>query len=119
MTYPYDDYDPMNINGQDSDTQQPETVEKVSDTVTEAPAASETPEESVERIMSEVSEDTDSQIFSDSFLPSEGMLHENNRNFDRSRMLLFDETRVYDSVARDGYFPDFSNSFLISCLNAI
>ena len=53
------------------------------------------------------------QIFSDRFLPSEGMLYENIRNFDRSRMLLFDETRVYDSMVRDGYFPDFSNSFLL------
>lgn len=53
------------------------------------------------------------QIFSDNFLPSEGMLYDNIRNFDRSRMLLFDENRVYDSVVRDGYFPDFSNSFLL------
>ena len=53
------------------------------------------------------------QIFSDKILPGEGMLYENIRNFDRSRMALFDETRVYDSLVRDGYFPDFSNSFLL------
>ena len=52
-------------------------------------------------------------IFSDDYLPKVGELNYNNANFDRDRMVLFDETSVYDSIIQDNMFPYFSNSFLI------
>lgn len=52
-------------------------------------------------------------IYSDSFLPKEGELNNNLQNFDRERMVLFNETKVYDEIIRDGRFPFFSNSYLI------
>lgn len=51
-------------------------------------------------------------IFSDEILPKKGELHDNIRNFDRPRMLLFDETKVFDTIIEDGEFPLFSNSYL-------
>ena len=52
-------------------------------------------------------------VYSDKFLPRKGELKENFRNFDRARMQLFDETRVYDSLTDSGLFQEFSNSFLV------
>ena len=52
-------------------------------------------------------------IYSDDRLPQKGELRSNLVNFDRERMVLFDETRVYDSLIEDGLFPLFSNSFLV------
>ena len=53
-------------------------------------------------------------IYSDEYLPSKGSLNNNFRNFDNDRMLLFDETRVFDNLIDDGMFEMFSNSFLVS-----
>lgn len=53
------------------------------------------------------------RIFSDEFLPSKGDLNDNIRNFDRDRLLLFDEAKAFDALCEDGLFPEFSNSFLI------
>ena len=50
-------------------------------------------------------------IFSDKRLPVAGELKDNIRNFDQDRLLLFDETKAYDSFIEDGTFPMFSNSF--------
>ena len=50
-------------------------------------------------------------IYSDEFLPKQGDLTDNLRNFDNERILTFDESKVFDSVIRDGTFPYFSNSF--------
>ena len=52
-------------------------------------------------------------VYSDRWLPKEGELRENLANFDRMRVQLFHEDRVYDSMAGSGLFPVFSNSFFI------
>jgi hypothetical protein len=52
-------------------------------------------------------------IYSDEYLPKEGELTQNLRNFDRNRMQLFDESKVYSSIIKDGLFPEFSNSFMV------
>lgn len=52
-------------------------------------------------------------IYSDSYLPSKGALCNNFRNFDNERMIVFDETRVFDNLISDGMFDIFSNSFLV------
>lgn len=51
-------------------------------------------------------------LYSDSYLPGRGELSNNLRNFDRDRMLLFDEKNAFDGIVEDGLFPVFSNSFL-------
>lgn len=50
--------------------------------------------------------------YSDHRLPQKGELSNNMRNFDRDRMVLFDEKSTYDGLIADGMFPDFSNSFV-------
>lgn len=52
-------------------------------------------------------------IYSDRFLPKENDLNNNIRNFDMERMLLFDETKVFNSLIENELFPEFSNSFLV------
>lgn len=52
-------------------------------------------------------------LYSDERLPRQGELYDNLRNFDRDRMLLFDEKQAFDGLIRDGLFPQFSNSFLL------
>ena len=52
-------------------------------------------------------------LYSDRRLPGRGELSDNDRNFDRDRLQLFDEKRVFDSVIREGQFPLFSNSYLL------
>lgn len=52
-------------------------------------------------------------IYSDDFLPGTGELFNNMRNFDSDRMMVFDESRVYDGLIKDGMFDIFSNSFLV------
>lgn len=51
-------------------------------------------------------------LYSDDYLPGRGELSNNLRNFDRDRMLLFDEKNAFDGIVEDGLFPVFSNSFL-------
>ncbi|MBQ7925964.1 MAG: class I SAM-dependent methyltransferase [Lachnospiraceae bacterium] len=52
-------------------------------------------------------------LFSDAYQPGKGELSNNLRNFDRDRMLLFNEKQAFDGVTEDGLFPIFSNSFLV------
>lgn len=52
-------------------------------------------------------------IYSDARLPHAGELTDNIRNFDRDRMVLFNEKYVFDTVIKDGMFPEFSNSYLV------
>ena len=52
-------------------------------------------------------------IWSDSYLPGKGELNTNTWNFDRSRLMLFDESRAFDSLVEDQLFPVFSNSYLV------
>lgn len=52
-------------------------------------------------------------IYSDEYLPKKGMLSNNMCNFDNERMVVFDETSVYDGLIEDGMFDIFSNSYLV------
>ncbi|MDE6213551.1 MAG: class I SAM-dependent methyltransferase, partial [Lachnospiraceae bacterium] len=52
-------------------------------------------------------------LYSDRRLPKRGELSDNMRNFDRDRIQLFDEKRVFDTVLQEGQFPLFSNSYML------
>lgn len=52
-------------------------------------------------------------IYSDEYLPKPGELNNNFRNFDNERMVLFDESRVFDTIIKDGMFDLYSNSYLL------
>lgn len=52
-------------------------------------------------------------IYSDDYLPGKGELVNNLCNFDRERLLLFDEAKVFDSLCESGLFPLYANSFLV------
>ena len=52
-------------------------------------------------------------IYSDKRLPKKGELRDDFCNFDRNRIQLFNEGRVYDSLTTAGLFREFSNSFLV------
>ena len=52
-------------------------------------------------------------IYSDEYLPKPGELNNNFRNFDNERMVLFDESRVFDNIIKDGMFDQYSNSYLV------
>ena len=52
-------------------------------------------------------------LFSDERLPLKGELTNNNRNFDRDRMKLFDESKVFDGIIEENMFPFYSNSYLL------
>lgn len=51
-------------------------------------------------------------LYSDDYLPGKGELSNNLRNFDRDRMLLFDEKYAFDGIVEDNLFPIFANSYL-------
>ena len=51
-------------------------------------------------------------IYSDKRLPHPGELTNNMRNFDRDRMVLFNEKYVFDGIIKDDLFPVFSNSYV-------
>ena len=52
-------------------------------------------------------------VYSDQYLPRKGDLKENTNNFDRKRLGLFDEAKVFDTLIDNDLFPEFSNSFLV------
>lgn len=52
-------------------------------------------------------------IYSDTYLPKPGELINNFRNFDSDRFVLFDESKVFDSIIKSDMFTIFSNSFLV------
>ena len=52
-------------------------------------------------------------IYSDEYLPKVGELSNNHNNFDRQRLQVFDEGKVFDSVIEAGLFGELSNSFLV------
>lgn len=54
-----------------------------------------------------------SAVYSDERPPKPGELYDNLRNFDRDRMLLFDEKQAFDGIVKDGLFPVFSNSYAV------
>ena len=43
-------------------------------------------------------------LYSDAYLPGKGELSNNMRNFDRDRMVLFDEKNAFDGVVEEGLF---------------
>lgn len=51
-------------------------------------------------------------VFSDKRQPSMGELSNNMRNYDRDRMLLFNEKHAFDGMVKDGLFSTFSNSYV-------
>ncbi|WP_242396873.1 class I SAM-dependent methyltransferase [Clostridium butyricum] len=52
-------------------------------------------------------------IYSDEYLPNEGELNNNMRNFDKERILTFDETKVYNMIIKENLFPLYSNSYIV------
>ena len=52
-------------------------------------------------------------LYSDDRLPEVGELSDNLRNFDRDRLQLFDEKKVFDTIIREKQFPLFSNSYMM------
>lgn len=52
-------------------------------------------------------------VYSDEYLPRSGELNRNICNFDRSRLVLMDEGKVFDQILKDGLFPLYSNSFFV------
>lgn len=54
-----------------------------------------------------------STIYSDEHLPKPGELNTNLRNYDNDRIVLFDESKAFDSIINDGAFPFFSNSYFV------
>lgn len=51
-------------------------------------------------------------MYSDAYQPGKGELSNNLRNFDRDRMVLFDEKNAFDGIAEDGLFSVFANSYV-------
>ncbi len=51
-------------------------------------------------------------LFSDAYLPGKGELSDNMRNFDRDRMVLFDEKSAFDGLVEEGLFSIFANSYI-------
>lgn len=52
-------------------------------------------------------------LYSDAYLPGKGELSNNIRNFDRDRMLLFDEKYAFDGIVEDNLFSVFANSYTV------
>lgn len=52
-------------------------------------------------------------IYSDDYLPKKGELKNAIANFDRERLLLFDEGKALESMIDGGLFPVFANSYLV------
>ncbi|MCR5107560.1 MAG: class I SAM-dependent methyltransferase [Lachnospiraceae bacterium] len=52
-------------------------------------------------------------IYSDKWLPGQGELDNNLRNFDADRVVCFDEEKAFNELIEEGRFAEFSNSFLI------
>lgn len=52
-------------------------------------------------------------IFSDDHLPKKEELNINYQNFDRDRIVLYDDDKVYQTLLENGLFQEFSNSYLI------
>lgn len=53
------------------------------------------------------------QIYSDRRLPRAGELDGALRNYDQSRLVVFDETKAWNQIVQADAFPFFSNSFLL------
>jgi hypothetical protein len=51
-------------------------------------------------------------LYSDTYLPGKGELSNNMRNFDRDRLVMFNERLAFDGILEEGLFPIFTNSYL-------
>ena len=51
-------------------------------------------------------------LYSKERQPGKGELYSNLRNFDRDRMVLFDEKLAFDGIVEEGLFPVFTNSYM-------
>lgn len=54
-------------------------------------------------------------IYSSEYLPGQDELNENIQNFDKDRYVFFEETKVYNSLLKEGLFEEFSNAFFFAC----
>lgn len=52
-------------------------------------------------------------IFSDNYLPNVNSFSNGKYNWEANRTELFEEFRAFEELSRDGYFSEFSNSFLV------
>lgn len=52
-------------------------------------------------------------IYSDDYMPKPGDLRMNKANYDRDRLVVFEEDKVFDDCIREGVFDKFSNSYLV------
>lgn len=52
-------------------------------------------------------------IYSEHYLPKQGELRTNMRNYDTERFVLFDERKAYDMLLQEGLYPDYANAFLV------
>lgn len=52
-------------------------------------------------------------VYSDNYLPQPGELNRNICNFDRDRLVLMDEGKVFDQILQDHLFPLYANSFFV------
>lgn len=52
-------------------------------------------------------------VYTDDYLPKPGELTSDRGNFFEDRMKLFNETLVYDTLIKEGLFPQFANSFFV------
>jgi len=50
-------------------------------------------------------------LHSDYYLPDLGELGDNVKNFDNTRLVLFNEKYAFDSLVQDGMYSEFANSF--------
>ena len=50
-------------------------------------------------------------LHSDSYTPKFGELQDNVRNYDRDRMVLFNEKHAYEELVQEGMYQEFANSF--------
>ena len=50
-------------------------------------------------------------LHSDSYMPKFGELQDNVRNFDRDRLVLFNEKHAYEELVRENMYQEFANSF--------
>ena len=53
------------------------------------------------------------EIYSEDYLPRKGSIKTMSPNYDRERMVLFNEVRAYDTLCDDGLYEQFANSFLV------
>lgn len=52
-------------------------------------------------------------IYSDKYLPRISELINNYRNFDSGRIMLFDESKAYETILKEELYDKFANSFLV------